>query len=436
VTLKQLTDLFLELGAKVLYAKLLSENDNTKQQIYLGPDFKALNILPNQGVLSDERTGKSNFKAKLKFAWITDEGSVYPAPNAQLILYPKYPEVRLSGFLLGCKCAPSKLMTAVPRLSGRVLFLGVTSEDQILGYVAAGESSLAKEFRAENRPLSVGVFSTVPLTPVDDEEIKRQKLLDELKRIHTQGWIASKRLNSVGEILRCLAPNCGGLTLEAELGIRPNSKAEPDFLGWEIKQHKVASFSGYNSGVITLMTPEPTGGLYHDKGPDLFIRKYGYADMSGIVDRMNFGGIHRASERHPTTGLTLTLIGYDYESGKIVGNNGGIALLDGNQDVAAIWDFTGLIKHWSKKHKQAAYVPARTRKEPELQYFYGDRIRLAVGTDFLLFLKSMALGKVYYDPGLKLVNASSTAEVKRRNQFRIKSADIPSLYSRVDLVQL
>jgi hypothetical protein len=29
--------------------------------------------------------------------------------------------------------------------------------------------------------------------------------------------------------------NCGGYTLEAELGATPNGYSEPDFMGWEIK---------------------------------------------------------------------------------------------------------------------------------------------------------------------------------------------------------
>ncbi len=40
-------------------------------------------------------------------------------------------------------------------------------------------------------------------------------------------------IKSDGSITPYLARNGGGYTLEAELGILPNSYSEPDLLGWE-----------------------------------------------------------------------------------------------------------------------------------------------------------------------------------------------------------
>lgn len=48
----------------------------------------------------------------------------------------------------------------------------------------------------------------------------------------------------------------------------------------------------------------------------------------------------------------------------------------------------------------------------------------------------MAEGKVYYDPGIKLENASTRPRTKQRSQFRIKSSNLPSLYHRMDIVDL
>jgi hypothetical protein len=103
----------------------------------------------------------------------------------------------------------------------------------------------------------------------------------------------------------CLAPQCGG------------SVAEPDFFGWEVKQHAAANFSRPDSGAaITLMTPEPTGGFYKEKGVEAFVRTFGYPDKNDKPDRLNFGGIHRAGERQASTGLTMQLVGYDFAKGK------------------------------------------------------------------------------------------------------------------------
>jgi hypothetical protein len=72
----------------------------------------------------------------------------------------------------------------------------------------------------------------------------------------------------------------------------------------------VSKFTRPDSGTaITLMTPEPTGGFYKERGVEAFIRKFGYPDKNDRPDRLNFGGIHRAGERQPSTGLTLRLTG-------------------------------------------------------------------------------------------------------------------------------
>ena len=64
-----------------------------------------------------------------------------------------------------------------------------------------------------------------------------------MHRINRLGWIDSKQLASNGVLKPCSAPQCGGFTLEAELGIPKNRVAEPEFLGWEVKQHAVTSFA-------------------------------------------------------------------------------------------------------------------------------------------------------------------------------------------------
>lgn len=168
----------------------------------------------------------------------------------------------------------------------------------------------------------------------------------------------SKRLDGLGNLLPCEAPNCGGYTLEAELGITPNGYSEPDFLGWEVKQFGVTNFAKINSAIITLMTPEPTDGIYKTKGAETFIRKYGYADKSGKENRMNFGGVHKIGVKHQLTNLEMQLIGFDNASGKIRNTNGRIALVDVRGNEAASWSFSSMLLHWNRKHNQACYVPS------------------------------------------------------------------------------
>ncbi len=122
------------------------------------------------------------------------------------------------------------------------------------------DSEIAAEYNSLNFTVRTGVFTEVSLPTVPDEAECRERLMSELRRIHHLGWIDSKQLDSGRNISPCHAPQCGGFTLEAEFGIPKNSRSEPDFLGWEIKQHKVSSFARpFSGGAITLMTPEPTG---------------------------------------------------------------------------------------------------------------------------------------------------------------------------------
>jgi hypothetical protein len=429
ISLETLRRMMLAQGVTQLLVKELAANDNSKNQPYLGGSLDILNLLP-MGPVREETTaaGRSGLKAPLPFAWLRADGSLTEAPHTQIILYPQYPEIRLSGFLKGTKGGPNALMTV--RQADRLLFFGITADRKIVGWVTAPGSRLSGEVGALGELQRTGVFRHIPLGTADTS---RKRLLARLRKIHKMGWLASERLFATGIVGPCTGTNCGGYTLEAHFGIIPNGRAEPDFEGWEIKGHTVRDFVRYTSGPLTLMTPEPTGGFYREHGPEAFVRKYGYADKHGRADRFNFGGLHVLGVPNAGTGLTLQFLGYDAEHNRITDPKGGFTLADPAGNEAATWHFAGLIEHWNRKHAKAVYVPYQTRTEPAQQYSYGGRVRLGEDTDFLRFLKAMADRKVYYDPGIKLEGASTARPaVKRRSQFRIRSADIETLYARME----
>jgi len=132
-SLTQLLHKYRKHGATRFFAKELAPNDNSKNQIYLAGDFSVLNVLPHSQIIEDTSKIASSIrdrsKAQLDFYWANDS-SIIKAPNTKLILYPKYPEVRLSGFLLGCKGAPNKILTA--RAHGRILVLAVSPDKKII----------------------------------------------------------------------------------------------------------------------------------------------------------------------------------------------------------------------------------------------------------------------------------------------------------------
>ena len=416
-------------GAVRVFAKLLAPNDNSKNQVYAGPGFDALNILPNSGVEEAPPTAGSvrpRFYARLRFSWLTPSGNLSSAPDAKLILYPKYPEVRISGFLAKSAGAPSALITS--REPGRPLLIGVCPDGSLLGFADRAGSPIGRALATNAIGDEAGIFRSFA-TGADAQTDWRAVLLEELGRISAEGWIQGRRLVEPGFEVACNNRNCGGLTLEAELGIVENSKAEPDFHGWEIKGHSVRDLAGFAGGAITVMTQEPTLGIYATAGFRPFMHRFGYPDRSGIPDRVNFGGQYRVGRRVPLTGLTMYLEGFDTATGVVDLAAGKLVLRDDTGTEALGFPIRQLIDHWSTKHSLAAYVPYVARDFEGVQYRYASNVRLGTGTDGIRFLRAVVDGRVYYDPAPKIEGVTSGhPREKRRSQLRVASADVELLY--------
>ncbi len=416
-------------GATRLFAKALAPNDNSKNQVYLGGDYGAIQLLPF-GELTEDASSRGGgkrvrLKADVRLSWLLPSGGVSPAPDANLVLYPKYPEVRLSGFARGVsRDASCSVLTH--RAAGRWLFLGITPDGRWIAYAVPGDSECARwagEMVSSGRAVCRGALLEL--------QVQLQGalgIMEVLGAVADQGWIRSKRLDAEGREIPCEARNCGGYTLEAVLGIRPNGRPLPDYDGWEVKQFAVKRLESPAGSRITLMTPEPDGGAYAESGAEDFVRRHGRPDRSGVPDRLNFVGTHYAGRRHQTTRLQLVIPGWDPVGVRITDFSGGIQLLTESQDLAASWSFTGLINHWKQKHAKAVYVPSIKRDDPRC-YRFGRRVFRGEGTEFPLFLKALSAGAVCYDPGLKLENASTTPRIKARSQFRILARDLNLLYS-------
>ena len=427
-TVQILASCLAQLGATRLYAKELAPNDNTKNQIYLGPSFEVLQLIPFGDITSSAIAPEKVLQAAVNLDWIDDNGNQTPASHTKFILYPQYPEVRLSGFVRGCRHAPSEWLSNEKKghTVGRVLFLGIRPNGKVLAYLGTPSSPLTSSFNAAKGAFpQAGVMTDISglllrIKAVDEDF----ELIDRLKAIHQKGWIKAKRLVKGGKVVECHGTNCGGFTLEAELGVEENGASEPDFLGWEIKQHKTTNHLKHGTGPITLLTPEPDGGEYVG-GVEEFVEKYG-----AHTDRENisyFQGIHHAGEMHPDTHMRLEVVGFEKSSNKITNPNGYIALLSAKDEIAASWSFRKILTHWCRKHNKAAYIPAEVDRESERpKYRFGKNVKLCRSTDPTLLLQGVSSGAVYYDPGIKLDRG--THKTHRRSQFRVKFNQVSMLY--------
>jgi hypothetical protein len=434
--------MFRDRGAHEVLYKVLPQNANSKNQVYVGSDWSQLSKVPSGEITSHTSTSRKSgvqkavFRSKLDFYWLDRYGNPQPAPQAKLILYPQYPEIRFSGFLQGCKAAPTALWVKEKRGEepGRILLVGVGDGSRIYGITLPPESPATKEVLdrvslvvAESQADN-GALRILPTNPARGTE-DFNALIAELRQIYEQGWVSSKRLDKSGKLVPCNSSNCNGNTLEALLGIRSNGISLPDYRGWEVKARQVKDSDFPGSSTVTLFTPEPNDGLYAYAGAESFIRKYGYEDTLGREDRLNFGGIYRVNDApHERTGLRMVLDGYDAVAGSFE-SDGSVRLIDGEGKLAAAWTFLKLMDHWKAKHAKAVFVPSQVREITEREYRYGRKVLLGEGAEFRLFLRAIHEGTVYYDPGIKLENASSGRPlVKKRSQFRIRSGDISGIY--------
>jgi hypothetical protein len=441
MTLKKLFEIFQNKKVKKVYIKHLSPNDNSKNQPYFGGDLAILNLLPTGELTAEQTTSQkpsktsTKFKAPLNLYWIDETGKSCLAPYTQLIFYPQYPEMRFSGFLRNCPTAPSELMDPYKRGRevDRTLILGTNNDGEIFGYVSDSKSSINKELSEYSTTETDTVLEELEWIQTDKES--QIILLQNLKRIHEQGWIHGKRLQSDGTFVKCTAnPNCGGYTMEAELGISANGYAEPDFMGWEVKQFGVKNFGKSLSHTITLMTPEPDGGVYTNDGIMNFLMRFGYPDRKGCHDRQNFGGVFKFQKPSELTGIRLELLGYDVHNDKIIDSSGGVALVSKNDEITATWSYSKLIDHWKRKHAKTVYIPSIKTDKP-YQYHFGKDVTLCKGTDFMAFLKAMSMGSIYLDPAIKAEKFSSASPVvKKRNQIRISFKNIQDIYHKVETI--
>ncbi|WP_143871535.1 MvaI/BcnI family restriction endonuclease [Catenovulum sediminis] len=420
-------------GATRIIVKPLANNDNTKQQVYLGGNFEVIQMLPSGEIYSAGISKKGPiFKAPLDFWWLDNEFNCANAPGAQLILYPKYPEVRFSGFLKKCPTAPSHLMQpptkderAERANKSRILFLGIAAK-RIIGFTTHWDSAISQEILdqiVEKKLAQIEQEKSVFYDLVNEASGSKSRLLSKLTNIYQMGAVPSQRIKE-GNVVPYVAQNGAGFTLESLFAISPNGRAEPDFEDWELKAH--------SGSVVTLMTPEPNCGEYKES-LEQFLRKYGWSKAEG---RMDFASIHKNNLKNERTQLSLIMTGYDPKKEEITDPDGGLHLVDDKGNLAAGWGFSKLLEHWKKKHSRTCFVSYKKIDDGDIKFTFGPNVTLAEGASLKRFLQSLYGQAIYYDPGINMKLVNGKWKPKKRNQFRIKFKDIGDLYLIVNDLDL
>lgn len=415
------------LGSDRILIKLLSPNDNSKNQIYLGGDFSALQMFPTGEVVKNEGTSNKKkktseiLKAQLPLFWLTESGQLESSKFATFILYPQYPEVRMSGMLRGCRNAPSQIIAS--REEGRILIFGISKSNfKVICFALERQDHASEEIRnqiaSEHFELT-GVFYTLkPQTRLIDMIVGKLRTID-FTVFHKTFYLTK------GQRIFTTNRNSCGTTLEGLLGIESNSLPTPDWSDWELKAVSTKKYpEPYPSSRVTLLTGEPDGGLYVT---DLNQFMLNYTRMKDANER-NFTG-----PWHMKKGVFHDLqLSYNENESKIV-------LMDTspNPIEVASWDLAGIINHWKSKHQHAVFVPY-TKDKNTKQVKFSPLVCIGEGATFELFFSALRNGTIMLDPGVKFTYNPEKVkwDVHKRTQWRTVLKQLPTIYSLFSFIDV
>jgi hypothetical protein len=430
-SIEELRQLFASRGVRTLYIKHLAPHqDNEKNQIYLGTGLDGiLNLFPativersasESELKRKSSAGRPKLEARIRFAWLGEDGSAALAPDARIIDYFQYPEARLSGFLKGCPSAPDSLRRLrLAEFGKRILVMGTAPDGTVLARILTGrDDPLAAAFPDLPVLASVPVLRVLAVTgPATVAPLNL--LLGEVRAIAAAGWHPSVILKPrIAGPIPFKGNQGAGYTLEALLGVVANAGKLPDAHGYEIK-----SFRGDK---ISLMTPTPDGGYQGTHSFREYMKRYGRPAIKNDGS-IRFTGVHRVGLVSPSSGFGLRVRGYHTPSDTFDAS-AGIAVemfnpADGT--IVASWSLERLANSWNCKHASAMYVPARERisqADPERkEYSYGPHVLVGEGTDVFRLLRAIHKGLVWYDPADSIY---ATGEAKVRPQWRTSASKL------------
>ena len=432
---QELENLFSSFEVKRIFIKFLApKQDNDKNQIYFGQgsNNSIFHLLPctlKEGTQSESRLkryssmGKPKIEAEIDFHWIDDNNNLSKAPNAKLIYYFQYPEVRFSGFISNCSSPPDCLRRKNQHEYGqRILIIGINKTSQIIGKILNEKKDpLVNSFPELKQHSGVKIFYSHIITKEQSKpKSASETLTDILSKNVVKTWHRSQTLRTVTEGPIPFKGNQGaGYTLEALLGIERNSSKTPDYLGIEIK-----SFS--KSGKISLMTPTADLGDECMMSFRHFMQKYGHESVKRDGS-IRFTGMHKFGKKNKKTKLTMEVRGYDMSKDTFIGSDSDIlvGLYDCSSDhLVSGWSFKKLFDNWNKKHAEAFYIEYKKRrtdpsyKNHDFEYLYTGRVIYGMGTSINNYFKGICKGIIVYDPA-HAIYADNTA--KQRPQWRVTS---------------
>lgn len=220
-----------------------------------------------------------------------------------------------------------------------------------------------------------------------------QSFIKKFKELKARGFIPSHRKGPTGV----------GYTLEAELGIKENNIAGPDFSKIELKAHRIKS-----QNLITLFTFNNKAW----KTPPLeAIKKYGSFDQNGRK-----GLYYTMSLKPNSAGLFLD-----------VGDNA-ISVRHIGGEVIALWKLDALSERFMQKIPSLIFVSAFSEERDGIEYFHYYRAQFMKGTSPELLGHQFKEENVLVD--LRLHDKGTMAR-NHGTGFRVYEEKLPSLFKNI-----
>ena len=236
------------------------------------------------------------------------------------------------------------------------------------------------------------------------------RLLTELRQIAASGWIPAVRHGDTAV----------GMTLEACLGIAPNSSQAPDYSGFELKAKvlKEGERSADDSTTRqTLFACVPDWDISRLKQSRQILAEYGYTDASGHSRRRLYCEV--STKKVNSQGLKFEV---DHVTGQLVEVHDSSTT---NREVAR-WKRATLEKKLLSKHTQTAWVYARTKLIDNVPHFRYFQVTMTAAPRSEAFLNLLESGIISMD---HLIKQDLSGKVSEKGPlFKIHSRDFSTLF--------
>lgn len=255
----------------------------------------------------------------------------------------------------------------------------------------------------------------------------KETLIDKLKEIRDQGWIANKRYGNAGGI---------GNTLEDLLGITENNLPIPNAAEWELKTQRAKT-----SSLITLFHMEPSPRAIKFV-PQILLPLYGWAHKEAgqkySCDEMSFRQtIHGAS--YSNRGFTVVIdrkqlkVLISFDSSKVVDNQKWLESV--NERAGSLkeltpqpyWGFNDLKHKAGTKLLNCFYIQADVKKVKKQEYYCYSKALVLEEFSFKGFLKAIEEAKILIDFDARTGHNHGT-------KFRLRQNYLPMLYKKISEV--